>query len=104
MRRPGIKSQTGLESQPGQSKLCITNGAREETTQGTAGWGLPAASSKAGVGKRGLRRCRGREGVLLKRERVGFRAGGRVVWGRVSGLETKGSREVTEGRGRTWTA
>lgn len=82
--------------------MCLTNGAREETTQGTAGWGLRAASNRAGVEKGGEGRCGGREGVLLKRRRVGFRAGGREVWGRVSGLETEGSREVTEGRGRTW--
>lgn len=87
MRRPGINSQAGLESQAGQSKLCVTNGAPEETTQGTAGWGLRAASSKPGVGKGGEGRRGGREGVLLRRAKVGFRAGGRKVWGRVSGLE-----------------
>lgn len=49
-----------------------------------------------GKGERGG--AEGGRGCYRSTKGSGF---GREVWGRVSGMETKGSREVAEGRGRT---
>lgn len=71
LRKWVIKRKAGFES------VCVLQtGLKNRRQRDPEGWGRQAASSKARVGKRGEGRSSGREGVLLKREGVGFLAGG----------------------------
>lgn len=54
----------------------LKTGFRNRRQGDPDGWVFQAAPSKAEVGKGGEGRRGGREGVLPKHERVGFRAGG----------------------------